>query len=101
MMLDGLDDFGVGERGDVAWAGEVGDAGDDTAHDLARAGLGHVGHDPDVLRPGDLADQAFWADFDLRDRPAVYKAPALLTELRRRPRDGRDSRLGQYLVLQT
>src|SRR5262249_23992341 len=30
--------------------------GDDAAHDLARPRLGHVRDDPDVLRPGDLAD---------------------------------------------
>src|SRR6266851_7077262 len=31
-----------------------------------------------VIRP-------FWADFDLRDRPPVYKAAALPIELRRHP----------------
>src|SRR5271166_1007641 len=56
LVPDVLDDLGVGQRGDVADVGEVGDGRDDPAHDLAGPGLGHVGDDPDVLRPGDLPD---------------------------------------------
>src|SRR5579875_894891 len=55
---DRLHDLGVGQGGDVTHIGEVGDARDDPAHYLARAGLGHVGDDPDVPRPGHLADLA-------------------------------------------
>src|SRR3989442_5051084 len=57
MMFNRCNHLGIRERGDVAGACEVGDARDDTAHDLARTGLGHIGHDPHVLRPRDLADQ--------------------------------------------
>src|SRR5450759_5855465 len=32
-----------------------------------------------------LVIRLFWADFDLRDRPPVYKTAALPIELRRRP----------------
>src|SRR6266545_2772056 len=56
MLADVLDDLRVREGGHVADVGEVGDRGDDPAHDLAGAGLGHVRDDPDVLGPGDLAD---------------------------------------------
>src|SRR6266498_1500667 len=56
LVADVLDDLGVGEGGHVADIGKVGDRGDDPAHDLAGASLGHVRDDPDVLWPGDLAD---------------------------------------------
>src|SRR5438105_9842024 len=56
-MLDHIHDGRVRQRGDVAGAGEVRNAGDDAAHDLPGARLRHVGHDPDVLRPRDLSDQ--------------------------------------------
>ena len=65
MTLDGCHYLWIREGGDVARAREVRDAGDDAAHDLARASLGHVRHDPDVLRPGDLADQALDRGRDL------------------------------------
>src|SRR5215470_9104799 len=55
-VTDALHDLGVGQRGGVADVGEVGDRGDHPAHDLPGPGLGHVRHDPHVLRPGDLAD---------------------------------------------
>ena len=59
--LDDLDDGGLGERAEVAelvaLAGD--DLAHDAAHDLARARLGQVGHDEDLLRrregPDDLA----------------------------------------------
>ena len=41
---------------DFADVGEVRDPGDHPAHDLARTGLRHVGHDPHVLGSRDLAD---------------------------------------------
>src|SRR5207248_2150102 len=56
LAADAVDDLGVGQGGDVADAGEVGHRGDDPAHDLPGPGLGHVRHDPHILRPGDLAD---------------------------------------------
>ena len=48
VMADVVDDLGVGQCGDIADVGEVRDPGDDPAHDLPGAGLGHVGHDPHV-----------------------------------------------------
>src|SRR5215510_5447686 len=55
-MTDALDDLRVGQRGDVPDVGEVGHRRDHPAHDLPGPGLGHVRHDPHVLRPRDLAD---------------------------------------------
>src|SRR5260370_36520355 len=81
MMLDGRHYLWIGERGDVARAREVGDAGDDPAHDLARAGLGHVRVDPYVPGSGDLADQALDRGrdlvFDLLSRPQARLVRAL------------------------
>src|SRR5215471_7338987 len=54
LVPDTVNDFGIRKGGDVAYLGEVGDSGDDPAHDLARPGLGHVRDDPYVLWPGDL-----------------------------------------------
>src|SRR5580700_6150167 len=65
LLADLVHDLRVGERGDVAGVGEVGGRGDHAAHDLAGPGLRHVGDDPDVLRPGDLADVGFDGHLDL------------------------------------
>src|SRR2546429_2788669 len=51
-----LDDLRIGKRRDVSYIGKVGDRRKDTAHDLARAGLGHIRDDPAILRPRDLPD---------------------------------------------
>src|SRR6202034_1924900 len=59
VLADAVDDFGVGEGGDVADVGEVGHGCDDAAHDLAGSGFGHVGDDPDVLGAGDFGDLGF------------------------------------------
>src|SRR5260370_35055046 len=45
-----LHDLRICEGGDIAGAHEVGYAGDDPAHDLSGAGLGHVRNDPHILR---------------------------------------------------
>ena len=55
-LTDLFDDLGIRQGGDVAGIPAVGDRGQHPAHDLARAGLGHVWYDPDSPRPGDLAD---------------------------------------------
>src|SRR5664280_1562696 len=55
-VTDVSDDVGIGERGYVANVGEVRNRRDDSAHNLSRTGLGHVGHDPDILGSGDLAN---------------------------------------------
>src|SRR5580700_1423914 len=65
LLADLVHDLRVGERGDVAGVGEVGGRGDHAAHDLAGPGLRHIGDDPDVLRPGDLADVGFDRLLDL------------------------------------
>src|SRR6266576_559175 len=54
-----LDDVGVREGGDVAGVHVIGDGGEDAAHDLAGAGLGHVWNDVDGLGAGDFADHGF------------------------------------------
>src|SRR5258708_5171728 len=51
-----LDDLGIGKRRDVSHIGKVGDRSKDPAHDLARAGLGHIRDDPAILRSRDLPD---------------------------------------------
>src|SRR6266487_2508971 len=56
VVSDVVDDLGVRQRGYVPNVGEVGDAGDNPAHDLPGARLGHVRDDPDVLRSRDLPD---------------------------------------------
>src|ERR1035437_5149164 len=55
-VTDVSDDVGIGERGYVANVGEVRNRRDDSAHNLSRTGLGHVGHDPDILGSGDLSN---------------------------------------------
>src|SRR5438034_2539604 len=77
MMPDLFHDLGVGQRGDVADVGEVGHGRDDPAHDLAGPGLRHVGDDPDVLRPRDLADHGLDRLADL-DRHLVARLEARL-----------------------
>src|SRR6266705_6134139 len=54
-----LDDVGVREGGDVAGVHVIGDGGEDAAHDLAGAGLGHVWNNVDGLGAGDFADHGF------------------------------------------
>src|SRR5205807_1048622 len=49
LLPDVLHYLRIRECCDVSGAGEVGDPGDDPAHDLARPRLGHVGDDPHVL----------------------------------------------------
>src|SRR5919197_1035991 len=56
VAADVVDDLGVCQRGRVTDVGEVGDPGDDPAHDLSGPRLRHVRNDPDVLGPGNLAD---------------------------------------------
>src|SRR6266568_1085723 len=54
-----LHDIRVCQRHHVSNISEVGDRSKDPAHDLARAGLGHIRDDPDMLRSGDLPDLNF------------------------------------------
>src|SRR5215472_9860086 len=77
-----LDHLGVGKRRDVADIREVGHGRDYPAHDLPRPGLRHVRDDPDVLRPGDLANLDLDGAADLR-----------LDTVRRRARLQRDVHL--------
>ena len=55
-VADLLDDGGVGERGGVAELAALGDVAEESAHDLAGAGLRQVVGEDDRLRPADLAD---------------------------------------------
>src|SRR5262249_20839198 len=52
------DDLGIGQGRDVTGVLVVRDRPEHAAHDLARAGLGHVGHDHDPARPGDRTNLA-------------------------------------------
>src|SRR5215216_4367218 len=56
LVPDLVDDLRVRQRAHVSYVGEVGDPGNDPAHDLSGAGLRHVVDDPDALRSRDLAD---------------------------------------------
>src|SRR5262249_60395766 len=56
VVADVVDDLGVGQSGDVADVGGVGDRSVDPAHDLPGPGLGDVGHEPEVTRPGYFYD---------------------------------------------
>src|SRR5947208_9286958 len=47
-------DLRIRKRRNVSNIGEIGGSGKDPAHDLARAGLGHIRDDPDILRSRDL-----------------------------------------------
>src|SRR6266446_1788108 len=49
-------DLRVRKRRNVSNISEVGDRSKDPAHDFARAGLGHIRDDPDILRSRDLPD---------------------------------------------
>src|SRR6266568_1244981 len=60
-----LDDIGIRERADVSSVHTIGNGGENAAHDLAGAGLGHVRNNMDVLRPGDFADDGFDGYSDL------------------------------------
>ena len=51
-----IDDLRIGKRRNVSHRSEVGDRSKNPAHDLTRAGLGHISDDPDVLRSRDLPD---------------------------------------------
>src|SRR3989442_5016870 len=51
-----LDDLRVGKRRYVSNIGEVGARSKNPTHDLARAGLGHIRNDPDILRSRDFPD---------------------------------------------
>src|SRR5205823_623667 len=44
------DNGGVGESGGVAEGAALGDVAEETAHDLAAAGLGQLGREEDVVR---------------------------------------------------
>src|SRR5882762_2233738 len=54
-----LDNIGIRESGDVAGVHVIGNGGQDAAHDLAGAGLGHVRDDVDGFGAGDFADHGF------------------------------------------
>src|SRR5258708_32115523 len=56
LMAYALDDLGVRQRRHVANISEVAGRSKDPAHDLARAGLGHIRDDPDMPRSGDWPD---------------------------------------------
>src|SRR6266487_6114272 len=60
-----LDDIGIRESSDVSGIHAIGNSGENAAHDLAGAGLGHVRNNMDVLRPGDFADDGFDGYSDL------------------------------------
>src|SRR5437879_5870725 len=62
-----LDNVGIGEGGDVAGVHAVRNGGQDTAHDLAGAGFGHVRYDVDALGARDFADHGFDGGDDLVD----------------------------------
>src|SRR3989442_3137648 len=55
-MAYAIYDLRVRKRGNVSNIGEVGASSKDPTHDLARAGLGHIRDDPDILRSRDLPD---------------------------------------------
>src|SRR5215469_1072169 len=49
----------ISEGRDVPGSAPVRDSSEDTAHELARARLRHIGNDMDVLWPSDLANDGF------------------------------------------
>src|SRR2546426_9775734 len=55
-MAYALYDLRVRKRRNVSNIGKVGGRSKDPAHDLARASLGHIRDDPDILRSRDLPD---------------------------------------------
>jgi len=72
-----LDDVWIGERGDVPGVHTVRNGGQDTAHDLAGAGFGHVRHDVDALWARDFADHGFDGGDDLVDDLLVGRQAGL------------------------
>src|SRR5208337_1040232 len=66
-VSDLIDDFGVGQRRDVAFILVVRDRPEHAAHDLAGTGLRHVRHDHDTARAGngpDLTDHGLLYSLD-------------------------------------
>src|SRR5208337_2396466 len=68
-----IDDFGVGQRRDVAFILVVRDRREHAAHDLAGTGLRHVGHDQDTARAGNGSD--------LTDHGLLYSLADVLARL--------------------
>src|SRR5438552_5118516 len=91
LLPDRVNNLRIRERRDVAGTREVGDAGDDPPHDLARPSLRHIRDDPDILRPGDFADQ-------LLDRTRHLVFELLAGFLPRLERDVHLHRLAPHLV---
>src|SRR5579883_3081607 len=92
LPANALDDLRVGQRRHVTHVGKVADRGQHTAHNLARTRLGHIGDDPTVLRPRDLANLRLdgpgyfllnllaWLDPRLQRDIYLHHAPAQLVE---------------------
>src|SRR5438132_12728748 len=57
LLADRVNHLRVRKCRDVARACEVRNSGDHAPHDLARPGFGHIGDNPDILRPRYFADQ--------------------------------------------
>src|SRR5271165_5991022 len=72
-VSDLIDDFGVGQRRDVAFILVVRDRPEHAAHDLAGTGLRHVRHDHDTARAGNGPD--------LTDHGLLYSLADVLARL--------------------
>ncbi len=55
-FLDFINNFRVSQCHDIANITFIGDGTEHPPHDLAGTGLGHIRHNPDLARPGNLAD---------------------------------------------
>src|SRR5262249_19902272 len=79
VVLDAVHNIRVRQRGHITHIGEVRDAGDHAAHDLAGPRFGHVRHDPHVRGPGDLPDLVL----DRRRDLVLYRTVRLQALLQR------------------